>query len=77
MIGQIIILRSCKFVTRFPFVIIIIITVLSGLDVAKMLSNRIQKLSEEKFTELSVQLQSIPNADNLKKVCNNCLIFTI
>ena len=41
---------------------------LTGLDVAKMLADRIQALSEEKFAELSVQLQSIPNADNLKKV---------
>ena len=42
-----------------------------GLDVAKMLADRIHKLSEEKFAELSVQLQSIPNADSLKKVHYN------
>ena len=47
---------------------IFLIYYLSGLDVAKMLANRIQKLSEEKFAELSVQLQGIPNADSLKKV---------
>ena len=35
---------------------------------AKMLANRIQKLSEEKFAELSVQLRSLPNSENLKKV---------
>ena len=33
-----------------------------------MLADRIQMLSEEKFAELSVQLQGIPNIENLKKV---------
>ena len=35
-----------------------------------MLADRIQKLSEGKFAELSVQLQGLPNPDNMKKVCN-------
>ena len=33
-----------------------------------MLADRIHKLSEEKFAELSIQLQGIPNLDSLKKV---------
>lgn len=40
----------------------------SGRDVAKMLANRIQTLSEEKFAELSVQLRNLPNPDSFKKV---------
>ena len=42
--------------------------VVPGLDVARMLADRVQKLSEEKFAELSVQLRSLPNSENLKKV---------
>lgn len=36
---------------------------------AKMLANRIHKLSEEKFAELSGQMLGLSNVDSLKKVC--------
>ena len=42
-----------------------------------MLANRIHKLSEEKFAELSGQLLGLPNVDSLKKVSSCVLVVKL